>query len=154
MLVVYSVFFWDRMQVDDPVGAISVHGVGGAWGMLCVGLFASGDYGAGTNGVGSDVTGIMPLESAHGVAWFSPAGWQQLGAQGLALCVLAAAGFIVAFAFFRLANLLAPMRVRREVEVQGLDVPETGAPGYPDFELKSVASVSDVAAMHRGQTRH
>ena len=46
-----SVFFWDRVGVDDPVGAISVHGVNGLWGVISVGIFANGKYGAGWNGV-------------------------------------------------------------------------------------------------------
>src|SRR5262249_59320035 len=52
-LVVVSVFFFDKRKVDDPVGAISVHGVNGAWGLLSVGLFSDGTYGAGWNGVGA-----------------------------------------------------------------------------------------------------
>jgi len=53
VLVVWSVAFWDRMRIDDPVGAISVHGSNGAWGVLAVGLFADGSYGQGWNGVGA-----------------------------------------------------------------------------------------------------
>src|ERR1700741_4316735 len=51
VLVVFSVFFWEARGVDDPVGAISVHGVNGLWGVLSVGIFATGEYGAGWNGV-------------------------------------------------------------------------------------------------------
>ena len=51
MLVVFSVFFWERRGIDDPVGAISVHGVNGLWGVISVGIFANGKYGAGWNGV-------------------------------------------------------------------------------------------------------
>jgi Amt family ammonium transporter len=50
-LVVVSVFFWEKRGIDDPVGAISVHGVNGLWGVLSVGIFATGEYGAGWNGV-------------------------------------------------------------------------------------------------------
>src|SRR5258708_27026758 len=51
VLVVESVFFWEKKGVDDPVGAISVHGVNGLWGLISVGLFANGDYGANWNAV-------------------------------------------------------------------------------------------------------
>src|SRR5205085_4178770 len=51
VLVIWSVFFWERLGLDDPVGAISVHGVNGAWGVIALGLFADGSYGDGYNGV-------------------------------------------------------------------------------------------------------
>ena len=61
VIVVCSVFFWDRVGVDDPVGAISVHGVNGLWGVTSVGIFANGKYGAGWNGVVRDA-----MVSEHG----------------------------------------------------------------------------------------
>ncbi len=59
MLVMYSVAFFDKVGVDDPCGAISVHGVNGAWGVLAVGLFADGTYGNGWNGVAGNVKGLF-----------------------------------------------------------------------------------------------
>src|SRR5947207_12296405 len=59
VLVVLSVFFWEKMGIDDPVGAISVHGVNGLWGVISVGVFANGKYGLGWNGVNR-------LEAAYG----------------------------------------------------------------------------------------
>src|SRR6185369_9146349 len=59
VLVVESVFFFDKRKIDDPVGAISVHGVNGAWGCLSIGLFADGTYGDGWNGVSGTVTGLF-----------------------------------------------------------------------------------------------
>src|SRR3954452_16154947 len=53
VLVIWSVFFFDRIKIDDPVGAISVHGVNGLWGLIAVGLFSDGSYGQGWNGVGA-----------------------------------------------------------------------------------------------------
>src|SRR5207302_3415207 len=88
VLVVWSVFFFDKLKIDDPVGAISVHGVNGLWGVLAVGLFADGTYGAGWNGVGATeylgkaglgVTGLFygdstqiiaqGIECVAGLAW-------------------------------------------------------------------------------------
>jgi hypothetical protein len=59
ILVVESVFFFDKIRIDDAVGAISVHGVNGAWGCLSIGLFADGTYGDGWNGVAGTVTGLF-----------------------------------------------------------------------------------------------
>src|SRR5207245_7907513 len=77
VLVVWGVFFFDRVKVDDPVGAISVHGINGMWGVIAVGLFADGSYGQGWNGVGATeylgvagrgVTGLFYGDSTQLVA--------------------------------------------------------------------------------------
>jgi Amt family ammonium transporter len=139
ILVVYSVlFFEEKMKIDDPVGAISVHGVCGAWGVLSIGLLANGSYGVGLNGIhtmakdGSE----MGVAGAFGTLFGSPANdWSQLGAQaaGALTCLI----FIGLFAFvwFKISNLIVPMRSKREDEIAGLDLPEMGAECYPDFHL-------------------
>ena len=79
VIVVESVFFFERKGIDDPVGAISVHGVGGIWGVLCVGIFADGRYGAGWNLTDSSAT------RGHGVTGFlydTSLGFKQLGCTG------------------------------------------------------------------------
>ena len=124
VIVVVSVFFWDRVGVDDPVGAISVHGVNGTFGMLCVGIFANGKYGLDFNGVPGKVTGILYGDSG------------QLAAQILACVTVWVFGFAMAYVWFKLSNFIAPLRVSADVEVQGLDGPEMGALGYPDFIQK------------------
>jgi Amt family ammonium transporter len=132
VLVVYSVFFWDKMGIDDCVGAISVHGVNGIWGVLAVGLFATGDYGVGYNGI-----------TAHGVRGLF---YGDNGAQLLCQFIEVIAGLTVGagimYPFFKLSDKIVPMRVKPEVELQGLDLPEMGAMGYPDFELKTTPSYS------------
>lgn len=131
VVVVGGVFFWDRMGVDDPVGAISVHGFNGLWGVISLGIFANGKYGAGWNGVvrpeyiekyGSDgVRGILFGDAS------------QLTAQLLNAAVVAVFGFAMAFVWFKVSNLIVPLRVSEAVERKGLDLPEMGALGYPDF---------------------
>ena len=127
ILVVHSIYFFERKGVDDPVGAISVHGTGGLFGLLCVGIFADGSYGIGWNGTGADaikgVTGIL----------YGDAG--QLVAQGVAVVVISTIMFGIVFAFFKIQNALTKGGIRptEEVELAGLDLPEMGVLGYPEF---------------------
>jgi len=77
VVAVAGVLYFERRGIDDPVGAISVHGIGGVWGMLAAGLFANGTFGAGYNGVSGYVTGLLygnvrqsqPNSSASPSAW-------------------------------------------------------------------------------------
>jgi Amt family ammonium transporter len=129
-LVVWSVFFFDRLKIDDPVGAISVHGVNGAWGVLAVGLFADGSYGAGWNGVGA--TEYLG-QAGMGVTGLFYGDGKQLMAQ--AVEVVTCIGWNVAvggLAFYVIGKLVGN-RVSAEVEIAGLDIPEMGIPGYPEF---------------------
>jgi Amt family ammonium transporter len=144
-LVVYSVEFWDRRHVDDPCGAISVHGVGGAWGVLSVGLFADGTYGSGWNGVSGGVKGLF----------YGDVG--QLWAQIAHVLV----GFVwawgITWIIFSVAKRFIQLRVAPEVEVQGLDLPEFGVLAYPDYVLTAThvgghASVEAAHAMETGRT--
>ena len=122
-VVVVSVLLLERRGIDDPAGAISVHGVAGLWGLLSVGIFANGRCGAGFNGVGNGVRGLF----------YGDAG--QLTAQVIGAVVLVLFGLIVAWAWFHVCNRYVPMRVTRDVELEGLDGPELGALAYPDFAL-------------------
>jgi Amt family ammonium transporter len=125
-LVCYSVWFFDHVaHVDDPCGAVSVHGVCGAWGVLAVGLFADGTYGEGWNGIGGTVTGLF----------YGDVG--QLGAQMFHIFVGFAWAWGLAWLIFTVAKRFMQIRVSPEVELQGLDVPEFGALCYPDFQLVS-----------------
>jgi Amt family ammonium transporter len=122
LVVVGSIVFVEgRLKVDDPVGAVSVHGVCGLWGVLAVGLFADGSYGAGWNGVEGTVTGLL-----YG------GGLGQLGAQVITGAVAAAWAFGVMYAFFKVQDKLQGIRVTRDEETIGLDVPEMGVAAYPD----------------------
>jgi ammonium transporter, Amt family len=139
VLVVFSVFFWERRGIDDPVGAISVHGVNGLWGVISVGIFANGKYGAGWNGVVRDsvLQGIGKDLGYDGVRGILFGDASQLVAQLLDAAVVAVFGFLMAYVWFKLSNLITPIRVSRETEIEGLDGPEMGALGYPDFTVAS-----------------
>jgi Amt family ammonium transporter len=133
MLVILSVFFFENRGVDDPVGAISVHGVNGLWGVLSVGIFATGQYGAGWNGVVRPE--YVAKYGADGVRGLLYGDFSQFMMQGIDCAVLAAFGFTMAYAWFKLSNLITPIRVDKEVELEGLDGPEMGALAYPDFAI-------------------
>lgn len=144
ILAVYAVIFFEgKMRVDDPVGAISVHGVAGAWGVLSIGLLANGSYGAGWNGIhltakdGAEVG----VAGAFGTIFGSPMNdWSQLGAQVVgAMACLVFIG-IFSFVWFKFSSLIVPLRSRREDELAGLDLPEMGAECYPDFHLTDKGS--------------
>ncbi|HVT79166.1 MAG TPA: hypothetical protein VHM90_00805, partial [Phycisphaerae bacterium] len=141
-----------NMGIDDPVGAISVHGCNGLFGVLSVGLFASGDYGGGLNGVNHtdythNVVGILPFASMNSAPFFSSAGWGQLAAQAIGGASCIVLGGTLSFVWFKLSNLIIPMRISREAELQGADIPEMGALAYPDFELKTTQSISEVGSI-------
>ncbi len=125
ILVCASVTFIDKIKVDDPCGAISVHGTCGLFGLIAVGLFADGSYGGGLNGVANNVVGLF-----HG------GGFSQLAAQLIGVITLGVWAFGVSFLFFKISNLIVPMRVSREDELAGLDIPETGIRAYPEFESR------------------
>ncbi len=130
-LVVYSIFFFDGVGIDDPVGAISVHGVCGVWGLLALGIFANGRFGAGVQGVAAPVRGLFYGDAA------------QLGAQAIGAVVLIIVAFGLGYVGFAISSRVLGGRVSRDAELQGLDVPQSGAPAYPDFELKTLHSVSE-----------
>lgn len=119
-LVVESVFFFERFKIDDPVGAISVHGVNGAWGVLSLGLFADGTYGDGWNGVAGNVKGLFYGDASQF--------WAQC--TGTLTCVIFV--FTVCYAFFKIQNAVQGLRVPATVERDGLDIPEMGAYAYYD----------------------
>ena len=126
VLVVESILFVEhRLKIDDPVGAISVHGVNGLFGVLAVGIFANGSYGAGWNG--SDVEGVEGLIKGE---------VGQFGAQLLGAVVICTVIFGIAYGFFTLQNKLTKGGIRpsEEDEIQGLDIPEMGVPAYPEFD--------------------
>jgi Amt family ammonium transporter len=107
-----------------------VHGVNGAFGVLAVGLFANGKYGAGwnvtTNGDAAD-KGVTGIFHDFGI------GIGQLAAQAIGVVVIFTVMAGIAFLFFKLSNLVSPIRSKEEDELVGLDLPEMGVLAYPEF---------------------
>ncbi len=116
-----SVKILEAKRIDDPVGAVSVHGAGGLWGLLSVGLFADGTYGNYST-EGPFVTGL-----------FYGGGGEQLLAQLISIVVVVVWAFGMGYLTFKLMDKAFGIRVPPEEELQGLDIPEHGAPAYPDF---------------------
>ena len=133
ILVVYSVFFFENSGIDDPVGAISVHGMNGLWGVLALGIFANGQYGAGWNGVVRDE--FVKAYGSDGVRGLLYGDASQLFAQLLSCVVVSVFGFAMAYVWFVLSDKITPIRVEDEVEIGGLDGPEMGTVAYPDFPI-------------------
>ncbi len=132
VLVIYAAEFIEKRGIDDPVGAIAVHGVCGSFGVLAVGIFANGSYGGGWNG--SDVTAVEGVVAGE---------FSQLGAQALGVLVLWTVIFGVAYAFFKIQNAVIKGGIRSEEadEIAGLDLPEMGALAYPEFQQIDVIAV-------------
>jgi ammonium transporter, Amt family len=123
-LVCYSVQWFDtKAKIDDPCGAISVHGVCGAFGLLAVGFFADGTYGNGWNGVPGRVEGLFYGDAS------------QLAAQVVDVVVGLAWAWGITWVIFKVAQRFMQIRVSPEVEVAGLDEGEFGQVCYPDFVL-------------------
>ncbi len=127
VLVCVSVAFVENvLKVDDPVGAISVHGTNGLFGVLSVGLFADGtsNYGGSWNGVTGSVTGLFYGDAS------------QLAAQLVGISTLLGAVFTLSFAINMVLEYVIGHRVSAETELNGLDVPEMGQLGYPEFVFR------------------
>ena len=144
-------FIENKLKVDDPVGAVAVHGVNGIFGVLCVGLFANGKYGLGWNFLTPEAD-IMSKDGDPGVTgvfYDFEVGIKQLAAQGIGVLVLITVIFGIAYAFFKLQNAIMKGGIRpdAEMEIAGMDMPEMGAVAYPEFSL-----VPDVTITSNGDS--
>lgn len=119
ILVVFAVKFFDKIKVDDPVGATSVHLGCGVFGTLCVGLFAK--------------EGVTTLSTENGL--FYGGGWNLLGVQVLGILAVGAFAFVASGLVWLVLKKTIGIRVSREEELQGLDIGEHGNMAYPDFAL-------------------
>ncbi len=125
IVIIESVYFFERRGIDDPVGAISVHGVGGFLGVISVGIFSNGSYGAGWNGSSVEgVSGILYGDSG------------QLGAQALGAVTILVVNGALSAAFFAIQKkvLKKGLRSSEQDELDGLDIAEMGVLAYPEFQ--------------------
>jgi Amt family ammonium transporter len=137
LLVIEAIWIIERrFKIDDPVGAISVHGVCGAFGVLAVGIFADGQYGAGWNGMLNDDGSVKTLagKGVTGILYGSH-GWGQLAAQAAGVLTIFIVMFGIAFTFFKIQNAFTKGGIRAEEadELIGMDMPEMGVFAYPQF---------------------
>lgn len=119
VLVVLSVLFWDKIKVDDPVGALSVHLVNGIFGTLSVGLFAK-----------NEITGV-----ATGNGLFYGGGLKLLGIQLLGVITVGIFTFVSTMIIWLIIKIIIGIRVSREEELKGLDIGEHGGEAYSGFQI-------------------
>ena len=117
ILVVLGVILLDKLKIDDPVGAIPVHGLNGIWGTLAIGLFGKEALGLANNGL------------FYG-GGFTQLGIQALGAGAVVIFIIVAMGIV-----FKLIDLTMGLRVSREEELKGLDLGEHGMESYSGFQI-------------------
>jgi ammonium transporter, Amt family len=128
VVVVLGVNFLEWLRIDDPIGAVPVHGFCGIWGTLSLGLFAAGSFGAATS-LGSDPAATRLAGLFYG------GGLTLLKAQMIGSAIVTLATFAGAMGLMYLVKALGVLRVSKEGELMGLDVHEHGIPAYPEFVL-------------------
>jgi Amt family ammonium transporter len=129
VLVVLGVEVLEWLRIDDPIGAVPVHGFCGIWGTLSLGFFACGQYGA---------TGpFAPDNSAPLKGLFYGGGFTVLTAQAIGSAIVTVSTFVVAMAVMYLVNAFKLLRVSAEGERYGLDLHEHGIPAYPEYLISS-----------------
>jgi ammonium transporter, Amt family len=123
VLVVFAVLFFDKVKVDDPVGALSVHLVNGIFGTICVGLFAD--------------KAAAPIAGPENGLFFG-GGFTQLWAQLVGIGTVGAYTFVISLVAWYAIKATMGVRVTEEEEIEGLDLGEHGNLAYPDFQVSSV----------------
>jgi len=138
VVVVLGVELLEWLRIDDPIGAVPVHGMCGIWGTLSLGFFAAGKYGA-TGPFAADNT--APLTGL-----FYGGGLTVLKAQAIGSLIVTCATFGVAMILMYLVNAIGVLRVSKEGELYGLDLHEHGIPAYPEYVITAIGSPSGLMA--------
>ena len=145
VVVIMGINVLEWLRIDDPIGAVPVHGFCGIWGTISLGLFATGQYGA-TGPISADTSSGAVLRGL-----FYHGGATVLFAQIIGSVIITLSTFSIAMLLMYVVNLTGTLRVSREGELEGLDIHEHGIPAYPEFSLiespsahgSAVASASD-----------
>ena len=119
LLVQSTLRVLDRRRIDDPVGVVAVHGAGGAWGLVALGLFANGPAASAVNGVAGPVRGLFTAHDGR-----------QLLAQVVGVVIIAGATYLLGFICVSLTHKIVGIRVEIADETAGLDEPKLGVLGY------------------------
>jgi Amt family ammonium transporter len=137
VLVLLGVELLEWLRIDDPIGAVPVHGFCGIWGTLSLGLFACGRYGA---------TGpISPDNSAPLKGLFYGGGLQVLKAQLIGSACVTLATFGVAMVVMLVVNAMGMLRLPKEAELYGMDLHEHGISAYPEYVISSLGAPSGLS---------
>jgi Amt family ammonium transporter len=138
VIVVLGVELLEWLRIDDPIGAVPVHGFCGIWGTLSLGLFACGKYG---------VTGALTADdTAPLTGLFYGGGTTVLAAQAIGSLIVTVSTFSVALAAMYLIKALGLLRVSADGEAYGLDLHEHGISAYPEYVISSVGRPSGMVA--------
>jgi ammonium transporter, Amt family len=140
VIAVFGVIFVERIGIDDPIGAVAVHGMSGVWGTLACGLFAVPQL---AKNLATGGGGLVYTGSFH-----------QLGVQGLGLVAVGAFTFSTSFGALKVLDRLWGIRVEPIVETQGLDVHEHGMWGYPEFYIPVPGGYGTESHGHLGLGGH
>jgi Amt family ammonium transporter len=142
VIVVVAVDVLEFLRIDDPIGAVPVHGVCGIWGTLSLGLFACGQFGA-TGPLGPD-------NSAPLTGLFYGGGFTVLIAQMIGSAAVVTATFSTTMVVMVAINAFGLLRVSEEGELAGLDLHEHGIPAYPEYSLHPSAAPHGAKAFSEG----
>jgi len=141
VIVVVAVDVLEWLRIDDPIGAVPVHGICGIWGTLSLGLFASGQFNS-TGPLGPD--NASPLTGL-----FYGGGFQVLAAQAIGSAAIVTATFVTTLVMMYAINAFGILRVSEEGELMGLDIHEHGVPAYPEYTLVPAATPQGTSSFNQ-----
>ena len=134
VIVILGVDLLEYLRIDDPIGAVPVHGICGIWGTLSLGLFASGQYSAaGSSPVAPDTSTVL-------TGLFYGGGTQVLVAQAIGSATVAIATFAVSMIVMLAVNATRTLRLSKAGELEGMDLHEHGISAYPEYVITALAA--------------